>query len=77
MAIDARNELMRAASDRYRKAAKKEKGQILDEVCANSGLTRKHAIRLLRSPPQPRYFRSFFTSSSSSSIRVTLSSRSS
>jgi hypothetical protein len=54
MAIDARNELMRAASVRYRKAVKKEKGQILDEVCANSGLTRKHAIRLLRNPPKPR-----------------------
>jgi len=54
MAIDARNELMRAASERYRRAAKKEKGQILDEVCANSGLSRKHAIRLLKDPPRPR-----------------------
>ena len=54
MAIDARNELMRAASVRYQKAVKKEKGQILDEVCANSGLTRKHAIRLLRNTPKPR-----------------------
>lgn len=54
MAIDARNELMSAASARYAKATKKEKGAILDEICANSGLSRKHALRLLNKPPPVR-----------------------
>ncbi len=54
MAIGARNELVRAASQRYRNGTKNEKGRILDEVCANSGLSRKHAIRLLRDPPKER-----------------------
>ena len=54
MAIDARNELFCAAAGRYAKATKQEKGQILDEICANSGLTRKHALRLLNKPPPVR-----------------------
>lgn len=35
-------------SVRYRQASKKEKGVMLDEYCATSGHTRKHAIKLLR-----------------------------
>lgn len=52
MAIQARNELARSASPRYRQTTKKEKGLILDEFCANSGLSRKHALRLLLKPPE-------------------------
>jgi hypothetical protein len=53
MAIEARNELARAASARYIRAGKKDKGSILSEFCANSGLSRKHALRLLLRPPEP------------------------
>lgn len=52
MAIEARNELARAVSARYIRAGKKEKGSILSEFCVNSGLSRKHALRLLRRPPE-------------------------
>lgn len=54
MAIDNRHALARAAAPRYRKARKKEKGLILNEFCANTGLTRKHAMRLLQKPPGQR-----------------------
>lgn len=54
MSIESRRSLTLAASARYRKGTKKEKGAILDEFCANTGLTRKHAVRLLRHPPEPR-----------------------
>lgn len=53
MAIQARNELARAASARYIRAGKKEKSAILSEFCSNSGLSRKHALRLLLRPPGP------------------------
>lgn len=32
---------------RYQKSGKKEKGQILSQLCENTGLSRKHAIRAL------------------------------
>lgn len=54
MPIDARYLLARVAGSRYAKATKREKGAILDEFCANSGLSRKYALRLLRCPPAPR-----------------------
>ena len=54
MAIDSRHSLARAASMRYLKSGKAEKTQILDEFCANTGISRKHAVRLLRRPPQAR-----------------------
>ena len=42
-----RNEIINAPKERYRKATKKEKKQILDEFTAVSGYHRKHASRLL------------------------------
>jgi hypothetical protein len=36
---------------RYAHAGKREKGAILDEFCAVTGYTRKHALVLLRQPP--------------------------
>lgn len=53
MAMGARNELARSASARYVGSTKKDKGVILSEFCANSGLSRKHALRLLLHPPGP------------------------
>ena len=48
----ARRELVRALQARYRGASRQEKGTILKELVAVSGFHRKHAIRLLRKPPQ-------------------------
>ena len=36
-------------SNRYRQASKKDKGKMLDEYCATSGHTRKHAIKVINS----------------------------
>ena len=43
----AKKELISATKKRYLNAGKKDKGQILDEFCANSGLARKYAIKIL------------------------------
>jgi len=43
-----RNELVVALAGRYASSNRKERGQILDEFAAVSGLHRKHAMRLLR-----------------------------
>ena len=54
MLINVRHAFVRAASGRYMSACKKEKGLILDEFVANSGLSRKHALRLLLRPSEAR-----------------------
>jgi hypothetical protein len=51
---------------RYARAAKKEKGRMLDELCALTGWTRRHAVRVLAEaihpperparPPRPRIY---------------------
>lgn len=43
----SKKELISATKKRYLKVSKKEKGIILDEFCANSGLARKYAIKIL------------------------------
>ena len=43
-----RDELVAAVSERYRQASRAERGRILDEFAAVTGLHRKHAVRLLR-----------------------------
>lgn len=43
----AKKELISATKKRYLKVEKKEKSNILDEFCANSGLARKYAIKIL------------------------------
>jgi hypothetical protein len=47
----SRFDLARALAPRYGRATKREKGQILDEFCAVTGYTRKHALVVLRCPP--------------------------
>jgi len=44
---EAREELVRAVSERYRRATKDEKLRILDELVAVTGYHRKHSIRVL------------------------------
>lgn len=47
MTTMGKKELIKATKGRYLKASKKEKSRILDEFCANSGLVRKYAIKIL------------------------------
>ena len=45
--MSARREVLAAVADRYRAAGRREKGRILDELCATTGWHRKHAVRAL------------------------------
>ena len=59
VSMAARQELIQRDIVRYRKAGKKEKGQILDNICASTGLSRDRAKRLLggqspKTPPKRR-----------------------
>ena len=47
----SRHDLARALAPRYMHASRSEKGRIVDEFCAITGYTRKHALVLLRDPP--------------------------
>ena len=47
----SRHDLARALAPRYAHASRRQKRQILDEFCAITGLTRKHALALLGNPP--------------------------
>ena len=48
MTIDERRKYLRLVRPRYRKAGRKEKGQILDEMVAVTGLERKTLIHLMK-----------------------------
>src|SRR5215210_5976557 len=52
----SRHDLVRALAPRYGHVSKREKGEILDQVCEVTGYTRKYALTLLTSPPadEPR-----------------------
>ena len=50
----ARQELVTAVAERYRRSTAAEKGWILDEFVALTGYHRKHAIRVLREARQCR-----------------------
>jgi hypothetical protein len=50
-----RKSLVREAAKRYRRARKKDKGQILDEFVALTGYNRCYAARVLRSSQKRRY----------------------
>ena len=54
--MEARRELIEAVGERYRKAERTEKKQILDEFVELAGFHRKHAIRVLRKRTQGRGF---------------------
>jgi hypothetical protein len=47
----SRFDLARALAPRYAHASRREKGQLLDEFCAVTGYTRKHALVVLSCPP--------------------------
>jgi hypothetical protein len=47
----SRHDLARALAPRYVHASRREKGQLLDEFCAITSYTRKHALVLLGHPP--------------------------
>lgn len=54
MNMQARKEYSKVVRQRYWKAHyKKERSQILDEYCANTGHARKYAIRKLRARQNP------------------------
>jgi len=56
ISMATRDELVRAVSERYGGASREERGRILDEFAAVTGLHRKHAVRLLRGgAPDRRY----------------------
>ncbi len=56
MDVNARKQYMRKLKKIYRQASKKEKSQILDEYCRNTGQNRKYAIAKINSkiPKEPK-----------------------
>jgi hypothetical protein len=48
ISMATRDELVAVASERYLRSTRKDRGRILDEFGALTGLHRKHAMRLLR-----------------------------
>ncbi len=54
MSLGSKKELTEAIRNRYLKANKADKGQILDEFIAATGYHRKYAIRLLRHGRKPK-----------------------
>ena len=52
MSQSSKKEYLEAIRSRYQRGNRKEKGVILDEFCAVSGLHRKHAIRALGRKPK-------------------------
>lgn len=48
MNIEARKQYMETLRERYLKANKKEKGEILNEYCRNTGQDRKYVIKKFR-----------------------------
>jgi hypothetical protein len=53
ISLAARREVTAAVAERYGSAGRREKGRILDELCATTGWHRKHAVRALRAKVQP------------------------
>ena len=47
MSNDLKAEYIAILRERYQKLGKKEKGQLLTQLCENTGLSRKHGIRAL------------------------------
>ena len=45
--MGARREIVAAVAERYRSGTRREKGRILDELCAVTSWHRKHAVRVL------------------------------
>ena len=53
ISLAVRREVTAAVAARYRAAGRREKGRILDALCATTGWHRKHAVRALRAKPPP------------------------
>lgn len=53
MNIEARRQYIKAVKVRYKNSSKKQKTQILNELCLNCSYSRKHAIKLLNQPFKP------------------------
>ena len=53
----SRHDLVRALAPRYAHVGKREKSQILDQVCEVTGYTRKYALTLLKDPPEEPAFK--------------------
>lgn len=58
MVSESKREYLEAIRERYGRAGRRYKRQILDEFCRVCGYHRKHAIRLLNARPPPRRRRS-------------------
>lgn len=66
LSMAERKAVTKQMARRYARAAKKEKGRMLDELCALTGWTRRHAVRVLAEaihpperparPPRPRIY---------------------
>ncbi len=54
MEIGAKRAYLKAVKERYKKSSKKQKTQILNELCQVCNYNRKHAIKLLSLPTGPR-----------------------
>lgn len=52
MDLKTRHEIIRATVKRYKRASRKERKQILNELISITGYNRKHAIVLLANPPK-------------------------
>lgn len=52
MDIKTRHTIVRSLAKRYKRAARKEKGKMLDELVSLAGYNRKHAVVLLNGPPR-------------------------
>lgn len=50
MNIEAKRAYIKAVKKRYRQSSKREKSQILNHICHTVGYSRKHAIKLLKTP---------------------------
>src|SRR5206468_4292933 len=50
----SRHDLVRALAPRYAHVGKRDKSQIMDQVCEVTGYTRKYALTLLKEPPEER-----------------------
>ena len=57
MSFQARRELLARVASRYREAASRQKGAMLDEFVASTGYARKYAIKLLTQPIAPSNFK--------------------
>ena len=66
LSMAERRAVTKQMARRYARAAKRDKGRMLDELCVLTGWTRRHAVRALREaihpaerparPPRPRIY---------------------